>query len=402
MKKVLFATDYSESTPEVLTYAASLARDMGGKLLVAHVSELEQYPVGELFDEEPPPSDEELAELRAVRPPDPRILCEHRLLHGDPAEEIVKLADQERVDSIVIGTHDASRLARLLGGSVAEKLLRTAHCPVIAYRRQQALERDGNEPAGEAGAKDGREASARPSKRRQRPPADADLQRTVKEWATHRSQLYNIFRSHGIDVLWDGDRPLVDVCREKDINPRHVADELAAASEPAYREGGTNWYAASLTELCDHLQSTHHDYLRRELPRLGRLLADIDDMSRRRHPELNELEDVFLSFRQLLMEHVEQEERALFETLRAIDAHEASIEDKAADPRGLSLLMKDDHDQISTDLLRIRRLTNGYTPPHGASVTHRALIAGLWELEANLQLAMREEDEILFPAVLAH
>ena len=140
-KKILFATDYSESTPHAFTYAASLARDTGATLLVAHVSELEQQPVGELFDEDPQPSDEELAELRAIKPPDPRIACEHRLLYGEPAEQIVKLADQEHVEAIVIGTHDRSRLARLLGGSVSEKLLRTAHCPVITYRPPQKKQR---------------------------------------------------------------------------------------------------------------------------------------------------------------------------------------------------------------------------------------------------------------------
>lgn len=402
-KKILFATDYSQAAHGALTYAASLARDAGAVLLVAHVSQLEQLPVGEIFDEEPQPSDEALAKLRAIKPPDPRIACEHRLLHGDPAEEIVKLADQEGVEAIVIGTHDRSRLARLLGGRVAENLLRAAHCPVIAYRHAETTAAsNGRAVAGEAATFDGRRDVPSAAKKAARAVADTDLQRTVNEWAAHRSQLYNVFNKHGIDVLWDGHKRLIDACREKDINPQHVADDLAAASEPAYREGGTNWYRASLTELCDHIQSTHHEYLRRELPRLARLLADIDDTSRRQHPELDELRELFGSFRQLLMEHVEQEEKALFETLRAIDSHKISVDDKQADPRGLSLLMKGDHDQICTDLLRIRRLTNGYTPPHGASPAHRAMIAGLWELEANLQLAMREEDEILFPAVLTH
>ncbi|MGH8713197.1 MAG: iron-sulfur cluster repair di-iron protein, partial [Casimicrobiaceae bacterium] len=55
------------------------------------------------------------------------------------------------------------------------------------------------------------------------------------------------------------------------------------------------------------------------------------------------------------------------------------------------------HDQIGAALLRIRRLTNGYTPPPDASAVYRKLVGGLWELEATLQLTMREEDEILFP-----
>ncbi|HWB12752.1 MAG TPA: universal stress protein [Pirellulales bacterium] len=402
-KKILFATDYSEASQSALTYAASLARDTGAVLVVVHVSQLEQYPVGELFDEDPQPSDEELAELRAVKAPDPRIPCEHRLLYGDPAEEIVKLADQEGVEAIVIGTHERSRIARLLGGSVAEKLLRTAHCPVVTYRLAQQTARTGTgEEGGKAATCDDRRPIPTGAKQKAKAAADSDLQRTVKEWAANRSELYNIFNKHGIDVLWDGHRRLIDMCRDKHVNPRHVADELAAACEPAYREGGTNWHRASFTELCDHLQSTHHDYLRRELPRLGALVADIDEESRRQHPELDELRDVFDSFRQQLMEHVEVEEGALYSALRAIDARELSVEDEAVDPRGLAHRMRDDHDQIGAALLRIRRLTNGYTPPRGASPAHRALVAGLWELEATLQLAIREEDDILLPMVLAH
>ena len=62
--------------------------------------------------------------------------------------------------------------------------------------------------------------------------------------------------------------------------------------------------------------------------------------------------------------------------------------------------MRDEHERIGVELLRIRRLTNGYAPPPGASAAYRAMIGALWELEANLQLAMREEDEILFAKAL--
>lgn len=132
-KKILFATDYAASTDEALTYAASLAREKGATLLIAHVSNLEPYPVGELFDEEPEFSDAEVAELDAVAPLDPTLACEHRLLHGDPAEEIVKLADHECVEAIVLGGQGHSHFAWLTGGGLAEKVRRAAHCPVYIY-----------------------------------------------------------------------------------------------------------------------------------------------------------------------------------------------------------------------------------------------------------------------------
>jgi nucleotide-binding universal stress UspA family protein len=56
------------------------------------------------------------------------------MLTGDPANAIVKLADEEHVDMIVLGTHGRTGLARLLMGSVAEAIVRRANCPVLTYK----------------------------------------------------------------------------------------------------------------------------------------------------------------------------------------------------------------------------------------------------------------------------
>ncbi|HEX7449062.1 MAG TPA: universal stress protein [Pirellulales bacterium] len=406
-KTILFATDYSESANHALTYAASLARDRGAKLLIVHVSELEQYPVGELFDEEPRPSDEELAKLQAMAPPDHGVACEYRLLYGDPADEIVKLADAEQAEAIVIGTHDRSRLARLLSGSTAEKLLRTAHCPVIAYRAPlaTALASEVAQASGTApvAADESERPGARQADGRPRPAARGhELRRTVRTWTAHRPQLYGVFNKHGIDVVLDGDKRLADVCREKGLDPRHLADDLAASARPAYRETGTDWYQMSIAELCDHIESTHHNYLRRELPRLCMLVAEVDKDGRDQFPSLEELTQVFDDFRRQLMDHVEAEETALFPALRALDTGDLPVGSDIVDHYDLVDRMRDEHEQIGVELLHIRRLTNGYAPPRGASDSYRAMIGGLWELEANLQLAMREEDEILFAKALVH
>ena len=133
-RKIIVAVDYSPASQRALEYAASLARDRDATLLIVHVSELEEYPVGELFDEEPRSSESELEELLAVRIPDPRIRCEHRLLHGAPAEQIVKLAREEDAELIVLGSHGHTAVGKLLVGSVAEAVIRQAHCSVCALR----------------------------------------------------------------------------------------------------------------------------------------------------------------------------------------------------------------------------------------------------------------------------
>lgn len=142
-KKILYATDYSESSKAALPFAVALARQIGATLLIAHVSEREQFPVGELFDEEREPDQDELRELNAVVPADSGVRCEHHLLYGEPgsaevtkpADVLVEFAKKKHVEAIVLGTHGRSGVAHLLMGSVAEAVLRHASCPVISIRQ---------------------------------------------------------------------------------------------------------------------------------------------------------------------------------------------------------------------------------------------------------------------------
>jgi nucleotide-binding universal stress UspA family protein len=77
-------------------------------------------------------------QLARISPTDSSVSTQHRLLEGDPAEEILKVAQGEGVDMIVMGTHGATGLTRLLMGSVAEHVLRKAPCPVLTVRPHAA------------------------------------------------------------------------------------------------------------------------------------------------------------------------------------------------------------------------------------------------------------------------
>ena len=142
-KQILYATDYSPASLHALQFATWLAHCTGSKLLIVHVSDSEQYPVGELFNEQPEPDGQELTKLKAVVPDDPTIACEHYLLYGEPgsakitkpADVIVRFANTHRVDMIVLGTHGRTGLLHLLMGSVAESVIRHACCPVISIRQ---------------------------------------------------------------------------------------------------------------------------------------------------------------------------------------------------------------------------------------------------------------------------
>jgi nucleotide-binding universal stress UspA family protein len=135
-KKILFATDFSPASEAALKYATSLARDSGATLSILHVEELPTpYAGGEMLLPQPEyPNPEIRRMLEAVVPTDKSIKYEHHLVLGTAAEDIVRVANEQKADLIVIGTHGRTGLKRVLMGSVAEAVMRRAGCPVLTLK----------------------------------------------------------------------------------------------------------------------------------------------------------------------------------------------------------------------------------------------------------------------------
>jgi nucleotide-binding universal stress UspA family protein len=137
IKTILHPTDFSDRAEYGFTLACALARDYGARLILCHVHQPPTVVIGEFgaAPPEPPETADMLRErLMQLKPTDPDIPVEHRLLEGDAAHEIVRLAADEHCDLIVMGTHGRTGLARLLMGSVAELVVRRAPCPVLTIK----------------------------------------------------------------------------------------------------------------------------------------------------------------------------------------------------------------------------------------------------------------------------
>jgi universal stress protein A len=136
-QKILFPTDFSHCGDSALRMATALASDWGARLIIVHVEEPPlAYGGGEMYYGVPEPRTADLAKmLEAVKPADEHVAYEHRLITGEPAEAVVRLAEAENVDLIVLGTHGRTGFSRLLMGSVAEAIVRTAKCPVLTLKQ---------------------------------------------------------------------------------------------------------------------------------------------------------------------------------------------------------------------------------------------------------------------------
>jgi len=137
--KILVPTDFSTLSDAAMPLAASLARDSGAKLLIVHVEETPlAYGGGEMYYGAPEPDNQELTRmLKEVKPADPQVEFEHHLIVGEPASGIVRFAEEQDVDMIVIGTHGRTGLNRIVMGSIAEAVVRRAECPVLVVKHPE-------------------------------------------------------------------------------------------------------------------------------------------------------------------------------------------------------------------------------------------------------------------------
>lgn len=143
-KTIVFPTDFSTSSDAALEHAAALARENGGRLLIVHVEEPPlAYGGGEMYYGVPEPDHSAVEQMLAkVAPKTADVAHEHHLLIGSPADEIVRFADNQNADLIVMGTHGRSGLRRMLMGSVAEAVVRRANCPVFTFKQAQGSTAD--------------------------------------------------------------------------------------------------------------------------------------------------------------------------------------------------------------------------------------------------------------------
>jgi nucleotide-binding universal stress UspA family protein len=141
MATILFPTDFSHASDAALEHAEALAKQRHAKLVILHVEEPPlAYGGGELYYGLPEPSSERIMKmLEDVQPSDASVEFTHKLTMGDPATEIVRIAEEEKAGMIVLGTHGRTGMSRLLMGSVAEGVVRRSPCPVIVYRETSKL-----------------------------------------------------------------------------------------------------------------------------------------------------------------------------------------------------------------------------------------------------------------------
>jgi len=217
---------------------------------------------------------------------------------------------------------------------------------------------------------------------------------TVGQWVARYPQSARVFESRGIDYCCGGKRTLEEACGRLGLNAAALRVDLGVVVREAPAIPETDWEQVSVGALIDHIESTHHQYIRAERPRLTALAHKVARVHGSRHLELEELavavDRVFLE----LEPHLEQEETVFFPACRKWE--KAAIAG-APDPSLIEGVegLEAEHVELGRILETIRSLTHGFEPPHDACNSYLALFQGLEQLEADLHQHIHKENNIL-------
>jgi len=208
-----------------------------------------------------------------------------------------------------------------------------------------------------------------------------------------------VFEKLRIDYCCGGKIPLAEACRDRGLDPATVLVMLEALDEAA-GAGAVDADALSIAALCDHIETTHHGYLRQELPRLDFLTRKVAAVHGADESRLLEVREVFEGFSGEMVHHMHEEEQVVFPRLRAIESDEGAgvTPDEL---RGIFVQLEAEHDGAGDALARFRELTDGFTPPDWACNTFRALYDSLGQLESDMHQHVHKENNVLFPRALA-
>lgn len=212
-----------------------------------------------------------------------------------------------------------------------------------------------------------------------------------------------VFQHNKIDFCCQGNRTIEEACAKKKVDVDALIGELnkAAASGDASSTDFNSW---SLDLLATYIEKKHHRYVEKRITEIKPMLTKIVKVHGDLHPELMEVEELFLGSAGELTAHMKKEEFILFPFVKKlVQASEDKTEltpghfGTVANPVAM---MMDEHEAEGERFRKIAELTNDYTPPLGACTTYMVTFSLLKEFEQDLHLHIHLENNILFPKAI--
>ncbi len=233
---------------------------------------------------------------------------------------------------------------------------------------------------------------------------DITSKTAVKDIVVRYPQTRAVLEMLGIDYCCGGKATLARAAEQAGVS----TDQALADLKQALIEAGSDttsirdWSVVSLTELVEHIEQTHHIFMKEQLTRLAGLLDKTILAHAGRHGKmLGQLRQSYFSLKTDIEMHLMKEEQILFPLIRQMEAfeqHRGPAPEMHCGSIGNPIgQMEYEHDVAGEFLAQMRQITNNYTLPDDACPTFTALYEGLDALEKDLHEHIHLENNILFP-----
>jgi regulator of cell morphogenesis and NO signaling len=208
-----------------------------------------------------------------------------------------------------------------------------------------------------------------------------------------------VFERLQLDYCCGGNRSLLEACAQKGLDVEDVLSQIAENEKSEPRDADA-LAKATPSELIRHIVTTHHTYVRSEIPRLIPLAQRCALQHGPLHPEYVRLEDQLLELSNDLLFHLNKEERILFPYIEALEANcgrRATATHACFDSADSPIAaMVAEHEAAGALLNEMRTSTNGFTPHEGACPTVVELLHSLDAFERDLHRHVHLENNLLF------
>jgi regulator of cell morphogenesis and NO signaling len=228
-----------------------------------------------------------------------------------------------------------------------------------------------------------------------------DIEMTVGDIVTRQPGLSRVFERLGIDYCCGGKRSLKDACMQRSVDPQVVLTMLGAEHQESDAGAVADVSAMTLTEFVDHIERTHHTYVKSESPRLCVMAEKVASVHGTRDGRLVSVRDTLIALADEMASHMMKEECVLFPLIRRLESGAVDDLGHYGTVVGPINQMEAEHANAGIALASLRSLTDDYTPPEWACNAYRALLDGLQQFERDLHQHVHKENNVLFPRAMS-
>jgi regulator of cell morphogenesis and NO signaling len=219
--------------------------------------------------------------------------------------------------------------------------------------------------------------------------------------SNHRAA--TVFEKYHLDFCCKGKRSLQQACTESELPVDDILSDLEKTTQQNNDKVSINFDNLSLSQLAEYIVTTHHEYVKKEMPAIAMYLQKVTSKHGGHHPEMLKVFEIFMAVKEEMEQHMQKEEVVLFPRIKELEKQIGMGNQPQINITYLKApitMMEHEHDHAGSALAEIRQLTANYNPPADACTTYRLSFAALEAFELDLHQHVHLENNILFPKAM--